>query len=47
MSSRCLSGLVRGRAFRRRDGSAAGWSGGDALPHDELFPPLLRRHPDR
>ncbi len=34
------TGLLHGGACWRRDGSVAGWSGGDALPRSELFPSL-------
>jgi len=33
------TGLLHGGACWRRDGSAAGWSGGDALPPSSKFPP--------
>ena len=41
------TGLLHGGACWRRDGAAAGWSGGDALPPDELFPPLWRETANR
>jgi gamma-glutamyltranspeptidase/glutathione hydrolase len=34
------TGLIHAGACWRRDGSVAGWSGGDALPPQELYPPL-------
>ena len=33
------TGLIHGGACWRADGSAAGWSGGDALPPDKKYPP--------
>lgn len=36
------TGLLHGGACWRRDGSSAGWSGGDALGPDQLFPPGWR-----
>ena len=36
------TGLLHGGACWRRDGSSAGWSGGDALEPDLLFPPAWR-----
>ena len=41
------TGLLHGGACWRRDGSSAGWSGGDALGPDLLFPPAWRDGSDR
>jgi gamma-glutamyltranspeptidase/glutathione hydrolase len=34
------TGLLHGGACWRRDGSVAGWSGGDALPPSDLYPAI-------
>lgn len=39
------TGLLHGGACWRGDGSVAGWSGGDALPHTFKFPPLWQPRP--
>ncbi len=41
------TGLIHGGACWRRDGSVVGWSGGDALPPSEPYPPKWDSRPKR